>query len=228
LTKGNGSDINTSGSLELFFRSSKKYRVLKEKQMGYCTVEEWRFVQKLKEQKILRPFTEEDFSGLTQNGGVWTRCSDGDIDDSMYCRKTISPRHHELKYAGGVLNLSPSFAGYRKTVEDVFVEDVVTLFKAKKTKSLFLGDHYPCAVATEYSTGIEAVVRHAYLVHERGCTDLKDRINSLLPPELHLVEDRVFDFFHFKRLNEQGEEQQETYYFDADLYAEYYIYNQAA
>jgi hypothetical protein len=191
--------------------------------MGYLTGQERDFVRKLKEQGILRLFSPELTKGVTKNGGVLISCSDGDVNIHEYYREAISDRPHAIKTFGGTLNACSQFGGYDPEEERVILRNIVKGFVAKQTRTLILGHHYPCGMATEYGHGLEEVIRLNYLTHLRFSTVLKELLNKLLPPELALEEDRIFDFFHVKRINKGEEVEENMYIFDPDLYADFYL-----
>jgi hypothetical protein len=78
-------------------------------------------------------------------------------------------------------------------------------------------------MASKYGHSIEEVVHMAHLANKGFCSNLKERLNGRLPPELALREDRVFNFFHVRKFKVGHGEKQNTYIFDPDAYAEYFV-----
>lgn len=195
--------------------------------MGYLSEGERGFVRKMKKLHILRNFSVDDMRQLTKNGGVMLTCSDGDVDISKYHSYAVSGRPHEIKVFGGTLNVCQEYGGYDTEEENVIVKNIIKGFLAKQTKTLFLDHHFPCGMAGKYNHGIAEVLCFAYLSNLRFRTDLIKKINEILPIELNLREERVFDFFHVKWINKKGEEEQSMYLFDPDLYADYFVLPQA-
>lgn len=179
------------------------------------------FVRYLKKVGILRIFSREDMKKITRNGGVFFTCSDGDIDISDFYNLAVSERNHEIKLFGGSLTLCTELEGYDPEEARVVIRNIRKGFKVKRTKTLCLGHHFPCGVAIGHT--IEEVLYFNYLVNQRLCGELLPEINKDLPPELHLRAERIFDFFHVKRINKKGEIEQNMYIFDTDLYEEYFI-----
>ena len=195
--------------------------------MGYLSEKERAFVRKMKKLYILRVFSVSDMRQITKNGGIMLTCSDGDVDISKYHSYAVSGRPHEIKLFGGTLNVCQEYKGYNIESEKVIVANIVNGFEAKRTRTLFLDHHFPCGMAGKYKHGIEEVLCFAYLANLRFCTDLGKKLNEMLPPELSLREERIFDFFHVKWINKKKKEEQSMYVFDPDLYAEYFIKPQA-
>jgi hypothetical protein len=191
--------------------------------MGYLTIEDKAIIRHLKKIGVLRVFSADDLKGITVNGGVLVTCSDGQIDVSTYQKDAIHGETSEIKLPGGTLHLCSMFRGYKEKKAETIAESVIDLFEAKYTRTLFLTHHFPCGMASKYGHDIKDVFQMAYFSHVTSCTDLQDMVNQALPPRLHLEDDRIFDFFHIKKLSDSGVEEQRTYVFDPDLYAEYFI-----
>ncbi len=195
--------------------------------MGHLSNEERAFIRRMKKLHVLRVFSVNDMRQITKNGGVLITCSDGDVDISKYHSYAVSCRPHEVKIFGGTLNVCQEYKGYDVEEESVIIKNIVKGFQAKMTKTLFLDHHFPCGMAGQYKHGIEEVLCFAYLSSLRFCTDLGKKLNDMLPLELSLREEKIFDFFHVKWINKKGEEEQSMYIFDPDLYGEYLIRPQA-
>jgi hypothetical protein len=167
--------------------------------MGFLTEEERGRIRQLKEEGVLRKFTPDFTKGIAKNGGILIACSDGDITLSDYYKEAISDRPHSVKTFGGTLNICPDFRGFDPEEESVILKNVVKGFKAKKTRTLFLGHHYPCGMASAFNHSLDDVLTLNCLAHIR------------------------FDFLHVKRVNKGNEPEENMYSFDPDLYAEIYL-----
>lgn len=196
--------------------------------MAVLTNQEKVFVGGLKEKHVLRLFTPSDTKQISNNGAIFITCGDGDLDYSKHYNFAVSDRPHEFKLFGGTMNVCPTYRGYRSENDDLFLSQVYYGFRAKTTTTLNLGHHYPCAMATDFNHSIEDVFYFSYIASRRWRTDLMAKLNEILPPELRLRDERVFDYFHLKKINSQGVLEQNTYIFDPDMYADCFLHKKAA
>jgi hypothetical protein len=191
--------------------------------MAVLTDEEKVFVGNLKKKQILRMFSPKDTKQISSNGAVFITCGDGDIDYRKHYNSVVSDRPHTVSQFGGTMLTCRFYRGFKPYYDEYFVDQVFSGFKGKITTTLNLGHHYPCAMATEHHHCIEEVFYISYLVSKRWRTDLMERLNNRLPLKLHLRDERVFDFFHLKKINSRGKLEQNTYIFDPDLYAGHFL-----
>ncbi len=170
------------------------------------TEEERKFIKDLKKEKIFHSFSKEEFKGITVNGGVGIFCSDGDIDVYNYHQKVVTKRSHSIQIFGGILNLAPSFEGYKAGFARGIISNIKLGMKAKNTKTIFLYSHYPCGVASSFNLKIWDVVRTTEEVRER------------LVEVFSFDETKIHCFFYVKKRENKGKkEEQNTYLFYPEL-----------
>jgi hypothetical protein len=167
------------------------------------TPEEYGFIRILKKKKILQKFDVNDLPRLTQNGGVAVFCGDGDIDASWFHRHGIE-RPHAVKLFGGPLLLFPAFRRYNPYFASSVIENIKWGMEAKDTKALFLYFHYPCGVAEKFGHNLLDVYNSIPAVLEEF------RRDDFFEP------DKIFPFFHVRRINRGGKLEQNTYFFMTD------------
>lgn len=189
---------------------------------GFLSKEDRDYVRFLIDEGIIHLIPENHLKEVDPNGGLLLTCADGDIDISTYRKQIVGPRHHEIKVFGGTLNVCDEYAGYSVEAKNTLVSNVFHGFCAKQTNALFLGHHFPCGMATEFNYGIEEVLHLNYLAHLRFITEIRDELNQRLPIGLKLEKDRILDFFHVRRVNRAGCEEQNMYIFDPNRFVEYF------
>ena len=164
------------------------------------TTEENALVSSFKQSGIFQRFTTTDLRDLANadNGGVAIICSDGDIDAFAFHAR-ISSRPHAIKIFGGPLVLSPIFRGHDKGFTRGLINNLKQGMRAKKTETIFLYFHYPCGLAIEFRYEIHRVVAIA------------DRIREVFADDKFFNQEKIFTFFHVKRINKAGNLEQNTY-----------------
>jgi hypothetical protein len=158
----------------------------------HLTAYEEKLVSRFKAEGLLKSYTADDWDGVTRNGGVAVLCSDGDIDAFEHHAKVISRRPHCIKVFGGPLLLAKNYPGYHRPNAGFLMEQIQAGMEAKKTGTVFLKFHHPCAMAIKYHLDLIQVVGLAHQVHENFLR------GGLVNPE------KIFTFLHVKKKDKQA------------------------
>lgn len=164
------------------------------------TSQEYKLVRGLKHRKALVHIPP---GGFAKNGGVAFMCGDGDMDMPKHHREIVSARPHLKTDFGGAILLAPSFRGYDETHADLIMENIVAGMTSKKTSTFFCYFHYPCAMAKKYGHTVEDIFKMIPEVRDILLTRYGMR--------------KIVFFFHIKRLNRAGKEEQNSYLVNVNL-----------
>lgn len=155
-------------------------------------------VSQLKKKGLLVKFDPNEFRGATRNGGVAVMCSDGDVDIPVH-HMQLTHRPHCLRIFGGPLLLAQSFPRFNENFAIDLSSNLQLGMEAKDTKRVYLYVHAPCGVAHKYNLGILEQLKLAVEARDFLAGD------SFFDP------DKIFVFFHVKRINKAGVLEQNTY-----------------
>jgi|GEM_PF-726687 len=161
------------------------------------TPHEYAKVQNLKYLDILNHIPKRRFS---QNGGCSLKCSDGDTDMQAYHREAVSHRPHSVALFGGPLLIVPSFRNYNEVFADLIMDNLIAGMMSKETSTFFGYFDYPCAMAKKYHHSV-------------------DDVFHMIPEAYDVLTTRyrmknIESFFHIKRINRGGYEEQSSYLID--------------
>lgn len=169
---------------------------------GFISEAERDIVRKLLKNGVLEKINLEEGKKLTRNGGVAVMCSDGDVDMAHFHGK-ISGRPHMIRLFGGPLLLAPSFLrSFSRTFASNLFDNIRWGMEAKDTHTVFLYFHAPCGVATMFGHNIPQIIQMAEEAREMTLDALG----------IHNLE-KLYIFFHVKRMNKAQSPEQNTYLF---------------
>jgi hypothetical protein len=166
--------------------------------MAFLHPDDVKLVKNLKKLNVFQSYTKAELSSLTKNGGSAFVCGDGDIDAYSYHAEAVDRPHHQACY-GGPLILAHSYKDFSPLFAEYMLRNMKIGMKLKKTNSVFLYFHYPCAAALMFGYPLDQVLGFAHeaisrLKHEDG-----------FDPE------KIYVFFHFKWEGKNGRIIQRTY-----------------
>jgi hypothetical protein len=166
--------------------------------MAFLHPDDVKQVKRLKRLKVFQSFTKAELNSLTKNGGSAFVCGDGDIDAYDYHASAVDRPHHQACY-GGPLILAHSYKDFSHLFAEGMLRNMKIGMRLKKTKSVFLYFHYPCAAALMVGYTLDQVLG---LAHEAI---------SRLKNEDGLDPEKIYAFFHFKWEGKNGRVIQKTY-----------------